>query len=188
MNVLEICTASQSADGNDWMLQALAKLHIRDFPRDGWTDAACDAATYTVYKAVDIKGVEVVQSRAYLMARSRVSYFVRVDYEGEGTYVARINKYLKVARANAEGGVSVLRIAVADLFKTEIRQGHQGEVIVVRGPERGPHKVDYPMSVDHIAHKLLFADATRGRADFRRNLWYFTAYSNTYTKRNPELE
>ncbi len=64
---------------------------------------------------------------------------------------------MKVARGNAEDGV--LRIAVADLFKTETRQGYQREVLVVRGPERGPHKVDYPMSVDHIAHKLLFCDA-----------------------------
>ena len=43
------------------------------------------------------------------------------------------------------------------------------------------------MSVDHIAHKLLFYDAAVGRVDFRRSLWYFAAYSNTYTKRNPEL-
>ena len=143
-----------------------------------------------MYKAVDIKGVEVVQSIEYRMAKSRVSYFVRVDYEGEGTYVARISKYLKVARASADGGVQVLRIAVADLYKTEIKQGYQGEVILVRGPERGPRKKDYPISVDHIAHKLLFADAASlsGRAEFRRPLWYFTAYSNTYVKRNPELE
>ncbi|KAK9918436.1 hypothetical protein WJX75_004081 [Coccomyxa subellipsoidea] len=159
----------------------------RDFPQDGWTDAACDTATYTVYKAVDIKGIEIVLSRAYLMARSRVSYFVRVDYEGDGTYVARISKFLKVSRGDAEGG-SALRIAVADLFKIETREGYQGELIIVKGPQRGPYKKDYPMSVDHIAHKLLFCDATRGDPDFRQNLWCFPAYSNTYTKRNPELE
>lgn len=169
-------------------MQALAKMHIRDFPQEGWTEAACDNATYTVHKAVDVKGVEVVQSRAYLMARSRVSYFVRVDYVGEGTYVARINKYLRVSRTSPEGDIIDLKIAVADLFKTEVKQGYQGEVIIVRGPERGPHRVDYPMSVDHIAHKLQFADAARGRTEFRKNLWYFTAYSNTYTKRNPDLE
>ena len=158
------------------------KLHIRDFPQDGWTDAACDTATYIVYKAVDIKGIEIVLSRAYLMARSRVSYFVRVDYEGERTYVARISKFLKVSRDTA------LRIAMADLFKTETREGYQGQSIVVKGPQRGPYKKDYPMSVDHIAHKLIFCDATRGDPDFRLNLWCFAAYSNTYTKRNPELE
>lgn len=99
----------------------MAKAHSRDFDRleEGWTEAACDTAKYTLYKAVDIKGIETVLSEAYLMARTRVSYFVRVDYEGEGTFLARISKYLKVSRRNGDGRESVLRLAIADLFKTE---------------------------------------------------------------------
>lgn len=170
------------------VLQALAKAHLQDFPQDGWTEAACDTVSYALYKAVDIKGVEIVLSQAYLMARTRVSYFVRVDYEGEGMYVARVSKYLKVSRTDEAGTKHVLRLAVADLFKAELKEGYQGILIVVRGAQQGPYRKDYPMAVSHIAHKLVFYNATKAaNANFRLNLWSFTAYSNTYTKRSPEL-
>ncbi len=162
---------------------------MRDFDRreEGWTEAACDTAKYTLYKAVDVKGIEMVLSEAYLMARTRVSYFVRVDYEGEGTYLARISKYLKVSRRNEDGSESVLRLAIADLFKTEIKIDYQGQLIVVKGQHLRPHKKDYPMAVGHIAHKLVFFNATNSTR-FRVNRWCFAAYSNTYTKRSVELE
>jgi hypothetical protein len=76
---------------------------------------------------------------------------------------------------------------LADLFKTETREGYQGKGTVVKALW-DPYKKDYPMSVDRIAHKLLFCDATRGILDFRLNLRCFAAYSNTYRKRNPQLE
>lgn len=184
--------ANQCNDGNGslLLLQAPAKLHIHDFPQDGWTVTACDTAAYTVYNAVDImmiKGVEVVQSRAYLMARSRVSYFVRVDYDGEGTYVARINKYLKVARATAEGDVSVLRIAVAVLGQRSGRD-IKGRSLLSRGLNRAHTRRTTPCLWTTLPTSFCFSDAALGRVAYRRNLWYFTAYSNIYTKRNPELE
>jgi hypothetical protein len=167
----------------------LAKAHLRDFERleEGWTEAACNAAKYTLYKVVDIKGIETVLSEAYLMARTRISYFVRVDYEGEGTYLARISKYLKVSKRNVDGTDSVLRLAIADLFKTEIKNDYQGQLIVVKGQHLHPHRKDYPMAVGHIAHKVVFFDATKSTR-FRVNRWCFTAYSNTYTKRNVETK
>lgn len=162
---------------------------MRDFDRrdEGWTEAACDTAQYSVYKAVDVKGIETVLLEAYLMARTRVSYFVRVDYEGEGTYVARISKYLKVSKRNQNGGEGVLRLAIADLFKTEMKDDYQGQLIVVKGQHLRPHRKDYPMAVSHIAHKLVFFIATISTR-FRVNRWCFAAYSNTYTKRSVVLD
>ena len=90
-------------------MQVAAKHHIRDFPTEGWDDAECERASYTLYKAVDVQGVEVVLSTSYLLARSRISYFVRVDYEGEGTCIARIEHYLKVVK-RAVGMCSGLRL------------------------------------------------------------------------------
>ena len=144
----------------------------------------CGNATYTQYKAVDVKGVEVVQSMAYLMARSRISYFVRVDYADEGTYIARISKYLKVVH---QDGVGVLRVAVADLFKAEQLNGYHGSLWQVK-PRRGLTLKDYPMAVSHIHHKVVFCDATKAKAGLQLNLWRFTPYSNTYTKRDPDLQ
>lgn len=163
---------------------------MRDFEErleEGWTEAACDTASYTLYKAVDIKGIETVLSEAYLMARTRISYFVRVDYEGEGTYVARISRFLKASKRNEDGSQSVLRLAIADLFKTEMKVGYQGQLLVVKGQHLRPHKKDYPMAVGHIAHKLVFFNASISTR-FRVNRWCFAAYSNTYTKRSVDLE
>lgn len=162
---------------------------MRDFERleEGWTEAACNTANYTLYKAVDIKGIETVLSEAYLMARTRISYFVRVDYEGEGTYLARISRFLKASKRNEDGSQSSLRLAIADLFKTETKVGYQGQLIVVKGQHLRPHKKDYPMAVGHIAHKLVFFNATTSTR-FRVNRWCFAAYSNTYTKRSVDLE
>lgn len=116
-----------------------------------------------------------------------MSYYVRVDYEGEGTYVARISKYLKVSKRNQDGSEGVLRLAIADLLKTEMNQDYQGHLIVVKGRHMRPHKKDYPMAVGHIAHKLVFFYATKS-TKFRVNRWCFTAYSNTYTKRSVALD
>lgn len=121
------------------------------------------------------------------MARTRISHFVRVDYEGEGTYLARISKYLKVRKRNENGSFSVLRLAIADLFKTEIKTDYQGQLIVVKGRHLRPYKKDYPMTVGHIAHKLVFSNATNSTR-FRVNRWCFAAYSTTYTKRSVDLD
>ena len=66
---------------------------MRDFQPPGWMEEDCGNVTYTQYEAVDVKGVEVVQSMAmaYSMARSRILYFVPVDYADEGTYIPHIS-------------------------------------------------------------------------------------------------
>ena len=127
----------------------------------------CSTSTYFQYKQVDIKGIEVVQSMAYHKARSRISYFVKVVYEGEATYIARISKYLKVVHP---GGALVLRLAIADLFKAEELDGYHGGLWRVK-PRRAPFRKDYPMAVGHISHKVVFCDATLGSAGFGLNLW-----------------
>ena len=160
---------------------------MRDFRPAGWTVNDCSTATYFQYKQVDIKGIEVVQSMAYHKARSRISYFVQVVYiegEGEATYIARISRFLKVVHPE---GVLVLRLAIADLFKAERLDGYHGGLWQVK-PRRAPFKKDYPMAVGHISHKVVFCDATLGVAGLGLNAWRFTAYSNTYTKRDPNIE
>lgn len=112
---------------------------MRDFQPPGWTVYDCSNAAYIQYKAVDIKAVEVVQSMAYLQAGSRISYFIRVDYEDEGTYIARISKYLKVVQ---QDGRRVLRLAVADLYKAEHLEGYHGGLWQVK-PTRGASIRDY---------------------------------------------
>ena len=114
----------------------------------------------------------------------RISYFVKVVYEGEATYIARISKYLKVV--HPDGGL-VLRLAIADLFKAEELDGYSGGLWQVK-PRRAPFRKDYPMAVGHIAHKVVFCNATLGSAGLGLDVWRFTAYSNTYTKRDPNLE
>ncbi|CAL8471876.1 g11418 [Coccomyxa elongata] len=140
-------------------LTALAERHIHDFPQAGWAAAACDTATYTVYKAVDIKGVEVVQSRAYLMARSRVSYFVRVDYEEEGTYVARISKYLKVTRADAEAKPGDVLTSGATCDAPTASERH------VSQPARPPPAPPWPTpsAADGIPPELFWPDSKHDR-------------------------
>jgi hypothetical protein len=142
---------------------------------------------HILYKGVDVKGIETVLSEAYLMARTRISYFVRVDYEGEGTFLARISKYLKVGKRNEDGSESVLRLAIADLFKTEIKFDYQGHLNVVKGQHLHPYRKNYPMAVGHIAHKLVFFTATTSTR-FRLNRRCSPAYSNNYVKRSVELE
>jgi len=44
------------------------------------------------------------------------------------------------------------------------------------------------MAMGHISHKVVFCDATPSVAGLGLNLWRFTAYSNTYTKRDPNFE
>ena len=165
-------------------LQAAAKRHIEEFPADGWTEAECDQASYTSYKAVDVQGVEVVLSTSYLFTKSRISYFVRVDYEGDGTYVARIEHYLKVVNS---GNGSVLRLAIADLFRAEVIEGYSGPYLQVRRPLSQVSYRNYPMTVAHISHKVVKCDATNANEEYRQNLWRFTAYSNTYVKRDASL-
>ena len=164
----------------------MAERHVRDFRPAGWSVEDCGQAAYLQYRRVDVKGVEVVQSMAYKQVRSRISYYVRVVYEGEATYIARILKYLKVVHGD---GQHVLRIAVADLYKAEPLDGYHGGLWQVKGqPRRGPSISNYPIAVDHIQHKVVFCDATKGMPGFELKLWRFTAYSNTYTKRNPDIE
>ena len=43
------------------------------------------------------------------------------------------------------------------------------------------------MAIDDIGRKLVWGDATKGREEYRRNAWRFTAYSNKYVKRDPNL-
>ena len=112
---------------------------------------------------------------------------MRVDYEGEGTYVARISKYLKVSRRNEDRSKSVLRLAIADLFKTEMKNDYQGQLIVVKDRKLHPHRKNYPMAVGHIAHNVVFFNATNS-TKFNVNGRCFAAYSNTYTKRSVDLE
>ena len=150
----------------------------------GWTAAACEQAAYTSYKVADIQGVEVVVSTSYALARSRVSYFVQVDYEGEGTYVARIEHYLKIVNG---GDGSVLRLAIADLYKAEVIYGCSGQYLQVRRPLTHVSRRKYPIAVDDISCKLVFCDATQAKEDYRLNIWRFTTYSNTYVKRDPNL-
>lgn len=166
------------------MLQGAAKKHLEDFPRAGWDAEACEQASYTLYKSADVQGVEVVLSIAYKQSRSRVSYFVRVHYEGEGTYVARIEHYLKVVN---RGNGDVLRLAIADLYKAEVTEGCSGEYLQVRRPLAQVSKKSYPMAVDDMGSKLVWCDATKAREEYKLNLWRFTAYSNTYVKRDPNL-
>ena len=166
------------------IVQAAAKRHIGDFPADGWTEAECDRASYTSYKVVDVQGVEVVLSTSYLFAKSRISYFVRVDYEGDGTYIARIEHYLKVVHS---GNGSVLRLAIADLFKAEVMEGYSGPYLQARRPMSQVSQRSYPMAVAHISHKVVKCDATKAKEEYRQNLWRFTAYNNTYVKRDANL-
>ena len=106
---------------------------MHDFQPTRWTKEDCSNATYVQEKAIDIKGLEVLQSMAYLMPESRISYFVRVDYAGEGTYIARISRYLKVVH---QDGVGVLGVIFADLFKAEQLDGYHGSLWQVK-PHRG---------------------------------------------------
>ena len=165
-------------------VQVVAKQHIADFATDGWNAAECERATYTTYKVVDIQGVEVVQSTSYRLARKRISYFVEVPYEGEGTYIARIRHYLKVVRS---GNGGVLRLAIADLFKAEVSEGYWGRFLQVRRPITRISRRNYPIAVAHITHKVVMCDAAKGKEEYRQSLWRFTAYSNTYVKRDPNL-
>ena len=126
----------------------------------------------------------MVVSTSYALARSRVSYFIRVEYEGEGVYVARIEYYLKVV--NSENG-DVLRLAVAELFKADVTIGCSGAYLQVRRPLTHVSRRSYPVGVDDISCKLVFCDATNGKEEYRHNLWRFTTYSNTYVKRDPNL-
>ena len=131
-----------------------------------------------------IQGVEAVVSTSYLLARRRVSYFVKVEYDCEGIYVARIRYFLKVV--NPRNG-SVLRLAVADLFKAEAVEGCLGKYLQVRRPLTQINKRSYQMAVDDISCKLVFCDAISGRQDYMQNVWRFTTYNNTYVKRDPNL-
>ena len=151
-------------------MQVAAKHHIRDFPTEGWDDAECERASYTSYKAVEVQGVEMVLSTSYLLARSRISYFVRVDYEGEGTYIARVEQYLRVVKSS-DG--SVLRLAAADLFKAEVMEGFQAPYLQVRRPIDHNSMRSYPMAVAHISHKVVMCDATKGKEEYRQRLIFF---------------
>jgi len=136
---------------------------------------------------VDIQEVEVVQSMAYHQARSRISYFVVMVYienEGEVPYIARVSKYLKVLHL---GDGPVLRLAIADLYNVEHLDGYHGALWQVK-PRRGPSRKDYPMAAGHSQHKAVFCDATKGKTGLEMNLWRFTGYSNSYTKRDPNFE
>ena len=42
-------------------------------------------------------------------------------------------------------------------------------------------------AVDNIRHKLVLCDATKTKEEYRLSLWRFTAYSNTYVKRDPNM-
>ena len=128
--------------------------------------------------------MEVVVSIAYSSAKTRISYFVQVHYEGEGTYVVRIEHYLKVV--NCTNG-DVLRLAIADLYKAEVIEGCSGQYLQVRRPLTNVSRKSYPMAVDDIGRKLVWGDATKSREEYKLILWRFTPYSNTYVKRDPNL-
>ena len=65
--------------------------------------------------------------------------------------------------------------------------GYHGGLWQIK-PSRGPSRKEYPMAVAHVSHKVVFCDATKGKAGLHLNLWRFTAYSNTYSKRDPNIE
>ena len=88
-------------------------------------------------------------------------------YEGEATYVARVEEYLKVVKW---GNVSVLKPANADLFKAEVTEGCSGHYPQVRRPLTQISKKRYPMAVDDISHKVVLCDATIGEEEYKLNL------------------
>ena len=98
--------------------------------------------------------------------------------------IARIEHYLKVVKSR---DCSVLRLAIADLFKADVTESYAGQYLQVRRPITNTSRRSYPGIVDDISKKLVMGDATKGKEQFTQNLWRFMAYSNTYVKRDPNL-
>ncbi len=122
------------------------------------------------------------------MPKSRISYFVRLEYEGEGVYVGKVSNFVKVTlpagappAGEQDGEQKVLRLALCDLFRAEELSAWFGTVLHIRAGV-APSKPGYPAAVGHIQHKMAWCKGTLGKPEYRRNIWRFVSYHNTYGK------
>ncbi len=140
---------------------------------------------YDVADLGELKTFENVHSTAYRRLRSRKSYYVRIEYEGEETYVAKIQNFVKVTSVSEQGGEErVLRLALCDLYTAQELLGWFGSVLHVLAGAN-PSKVGYPAALSHISHKVALCDATVGNPLYRSNFKRFVTYHNTYSKVDP---
>lgn len=152
---------------------AAVQQFVDDFPDSapGWTREMITADRLLMYQHADHRPSDanamVILSQAYTRARSRVSYYVEVEYyEGSDTaptkYVARV-KYFVAATpessssaqtASDEAAADTLRLAVADLYKYEVVQQRIGDLIKVPNM-KSPTCQNYPVDLAIIRRKLV---------------------------------
>ena len=93
----------------------------------------------------------------------------------------------RAIKAHAENA-GVLRFAVADIFLAQdVDIGH-GTYLQVRS-DAAPSKANYGVGLEHIRHKIAWCDGTLSnpaKPRWLQKVWRFVAYSNTYTRKDPE--
>ena len=103
----------------------------------------------------------MLHSRAYRLPKSRRSYFVTVDFEGEDPYVACIEYFVKVqALQHGDEGIAPMRFAVVNLYRREcLSSAALGICYVVKKAEvQSPKHTAYAVKVDKLQGKVVWAD------------------------------
>lgn len=141
---------------------ALSK-YSNDFQDEAWSDRDMAEAKLVVYKRVQLGGGEIIHSSSYGRACSRVSYYITTKFtehvrgrgEQEVLYVGHVRYFLMATTAD---GTRVLRLAIADLYKTDVVRQEVGEIVYAKGMCGGlptPAHRGYPVRLPSIGGKVV---------------------------------
>ena len=176
---------------------------IQDYPemwQDHFGKLAPEQCCVTKFKRAQVRGGEIVLSEAYERITSRFSHFVVVEGEKEGLYVARIKYFVKVDVAEqegpSEGSCKPLRNAIADLYKQGSASQASRDVgecfMVTKQQQQCPFYSDYPVNVEDIRAKVLWAEAAccdeNSNHGFPSEAWCFVRYPHFQCYVDPQAD
>lgn len=176
---------------------------IQDYPemwQDHFGKLAPEQCCVTKFKRAQVRGGEIVLSEAYERITSRFSHFVVVEWEKEGLYVARIKYFVKVDVAEqegpSEGSCKPLRNAIADLYKQGSASQASRDVgecfMVTKQQQQRPFYSDYPVNVEDIRAKVLWAEAAccdeNSNHGFPSEAWCFVRYPHFQCYVDPQAD
>ncbi len=157
----------------DWpVLLPSVQQAVQDYPklrREHFSSLALEQCCITKFKRAQVRGGEIVLSEAYERITSRFSHFVVVEWEREGIFIAKVKYFVKVDVAEQEGPFEgsgkPLRYAIADLYKQGSASQASRDVgkcfMVTKQQQQRPFYSDYPVNVEDIRAKVLWAEAAR---------------------------
>lgn len=143
---------------------AVLATYFQEFSEGAWDDRAVKEAKLLTYKRVQDVGREIIHSKSYDRASSRVSHFIRAQFAepvgNTGRYrdVVYVGEVLYFLLATPSAHGRPLRLAVTDLYNTDVELGPAGEMLYANGmcgQSPKPSHRRYPVKLELILGKVV---------------------------------